>query len=225
MSTPSLDPAVEDMFTREDAETAAYEVDVLGDSYLVLPGVFSPKIRRNSSWYADRIPPLLYGSSFLEIGSGAGVLAVRAARLGYAVVATDIDPAAVENTGQNAARHGVRVDARLGSVYDPLHPDERFDSIFWNHPWMLSEGPVNARHAVSYDQGYTGVGRFIREGKEHLASGGQLLVGTGSLARTDLIEDWAREAGFGIEVCAREVQPLVVGGEKMVEFMVYRLSA
>jgi ribosomal protein L11 methyltransferase len=48
-------------------------------------------------------------SAVADIGSGSGVLAVAAARLGAAlVVAVDIDPEAVRATAENADRNGVR---------------------------------------------------------------------------------------------------------------------
>jgi ribosomal protein L11 methyltransferase len=48
--------------------------------------------------------------SLLDVGCGSGVLAIGAARLGYApVTALDNDPNAVEATAENAARNGVEV--------------------------------------------------------------------------------------------------------------------
>jgi ribosomal protein L11 methyltransferase len=50
---------------------------------------------------------------FLDLGCGSGVLAIAAARLGFApVLALDNDPAAVEATRANAATNGVEVDVR-----------------------------------------------------------------------------------------------------------------
>lgn len=212
------------MFAAEADEPAAYDVEVLGDAYVVLPGVFSPRVRRNSAWFAEKVPPLLAGKSFLEIGAGAGVLAVRAAKLGLEVVATDIDPQAVRNVGLNARRHAVAVDAREGSVFDPIGEDERFDTIFWNHPWICADEEVGPDRRASYDQGYQSLAEFIGQAADHLHPGGSVLLGTGSLARLDLIMKLAREAGYGAKLLMQERHPLQVGGADMADFMIYRLT-
>jgi ribosomal protein L11 methyltransferase len=51
--------------------------------------------------------------SFLDLGCGSGVLAIAAARLGWApVLALDIDRAAVDATRENAERNAVEVEVR-----------------------------------------------------------------------------------------------------------------
>jgi ribosomal protein L11 methyltransferase len=51
------------------------------------------------------------GCSFADLGCGSGVLAIAAARLGFApVVAVDNEVAALEATRANAAANGVRLD-------------------------------------------------------------------------------------------------------------------
>jgi ribosomal protein L11 methyltransferase len=64
---------------------------------------------------------LVAGDEVLDVGTGSGVLAVAAARLGASVVvATDIDPAAVAATTANAARNGVagRIDVSTRALAD-----------------------------------------------------------------------------------------------------------
>jgi len=52
--------------------------------------------------------------ALLDVGCGSGVLAIAAARLGFApVVAADVADAAVAATGENAAANGVALDVRL----------------------------------------------------------------------------------------------------------------
>jgi ribosomal protein L11 methyltransferase len=60
--------------------------------------------------------------SLLDVGCGSGVIAIAAARLGFApVVAVDVDPLAVEATRANAAANRVEVEALLAdATSDPL---------------------------------------------------------------------------------------------------------
>ncbi|HWM13477.1 MAG TPA: 50S ribosomal protein L11 methyltransferase [Gaiellaceae bacterium] len=63
-------------------------------------------------------------SGLVDLGCGSGVLAVAAARLGFApVLALDDDEAAVEATRANAAANGVEVEARLADVFTEPLPD------------------------------------------------------------------------------------------------------
>jgi ribosomal protein L11 methyltransferase len=60
--------------------------------------------------------------SFLDVGCGSGVLAIAAARLGFApVVALDVDEAAVDATRRNAKANGVDLDVE--------HADATSDSL------------------------------------------------------------------------------------------------
>jgi len=60
--------------------------------------------------------------SLLDVGCGSGVLAIAAARLGFApVLALDHDPAALEATQRNAEANGVELDARqVDALNEPL---------------------------------------------------------------------------------------------------------
>ena len=60
--------------------------------------------------------------SLLDVGCGSGVLAIAAARLGFApVLAVDHDPPALEATRRNAAANGVELDVRqVDALSEPL---------------------------------------------------------------------------------------------------------
>ena len=61
--------------------------------------------------------------SLLDVGSGSGVLAIAACKLGFdPVVAIDIDEAAVEATRRNAAANGVDVEATLFDAASGILP-------------------------------------------------------------------------------------------------------
>jgi len=61
--------------------------------------------------------------SLLDVGCGSGVLAIAAAKLGFApVYALDHDPPAVEATRRNAAANGVSVEVRLADAFETSLP-------------------------------------------------------------------------------------------------------
>jgi ribosomal protein L11 methyltransferase len=63
-------------------------------------------------------------TSVVDVGCGSGVLAVAAAKLGFApVVALDEDEAAAEAAHANAAANGVDVDVRLADALEGPLPD------------------------------------------------------------------------------------------------------
>jgi ribosomal protein L11 methyltransferase len=73
----------------------------------------------------------LAGRSVLDVGTGTGVLAIAASRLGAAAVtACDTDPLAVEATRENAERNGVAVTVAEGSLEKV--PDGVYDAVVAN---------------------------------------------------------------------------------------------
>jgi hypothetical protein len=74
----------------------------------------------------------------LDIGTGCGVQALIAARHSDDVVATDVNPRALEYGRLGAALNGFdNIDWRNGSLFDPVR-GERFDSLFCNAPFVVS---------------------------------------------------------------------------------------
>jgi ribosomal protein L11 methyltransferase len=64
----------------------------------------------------------LQRGSLLDVGCGSGVLAIAAARLGFApVIAVDHDSAALDATARNASANGVELELRLAdALVEPL---------------------------------------------------------------------------------------------------------
>lgn len=180
----------------------------------LLPGVFAPTYCVSTGFFTESLP-FPVGGSFLEVGCGAGVTAVSAAAKRCArVVATDISEAAVENTRLNAARHGLsdRIELYRGDMFDGLGPEDRFDLIFWNSPFIdpgTDDGPSarpvhddmreQLRQAV-FDPGYRAHRRYFTEAGARLTAGGRLLLGFSSLGDHDMLRRLAADAGYRISV-------------------------
>ena len=78
----------------------------------------------------------------LDIGTGNGAQALQLARHANEVVATDINPRALELASTTFRLNGCdNVDLRQGSFFEPV-AGERFDVIATNPPWVVSPDSV-----------------------------------------------------------------------------------
>jgi release factor glutamine methyltransferase len=121
------------------------------------------------------------GERVLEIGTGIGLAAVRAARAGARVIATDVVEAAVRCARENAALNGVadRVEVRLGDGFDPVRGLE-FDLICTSPPQMPTppdreRGDAMAAADNGGRDGWSLLDRVITEAPAYLRPGGRLV--------------------------------------------------
>lgn len=181
-----------------------------GHDFLVYPGVFSPLQFRSTRIFTRNLP-FVPGRSFLEIGSGAGVTAVTAALRGCRpVVATDISAAAVENTRANARAHRVDhvLSVRQGDLFDVIEPGELFDTVYWNSNFVFVAADYRYPddwHRAFFDAGYQCHARFLRDAPRHVAPGGSILLGFGTLGNETSLHTLCETYGYGVEVLASEV--------------------
>jgi D-alanine-D-alanine ligase len=96
------------------------------------------------------------GEEVLDLGCGSGLLSIAMAKFGARrVVATDLDPRALQATKQNARRNGVedRIELRSGSWYEALKegssqagPINRFDVIVATPPQTPGRQPFGPKY-------------------------------------------------------------------------------
>lgn len=152
------------------------------------------------------------GERVLEMGCGAGLAAILAAKAGCRVVATDVVPEAVECARGNALLNGVgdRVEVRLGDCYDPV-AGLTFDLICTNPPQMPTppgrdrEGPVAAADNGGVD-GWEILDRAIQGAPAHLAPRGRLIFTIFSFLGQKAAMAKLEAAGLTPRVIGREVQ-------------------
>jgi release factor glutamine methyltransferase len=181
---------------------------------VTLPGVFRPI---SDTWLlADALDrePLPPGARVLDLCSGSGALAVRAALGGpdRDVTAVDVSRRAVLTIRLNAALNGVRVRAVRGDLLDAV-ADERFDAIVSNPPYVpapTDELPTSGPERA-WDAGRDGralLDRICADAAAHLRPDGVLLVVHSSLLGLAATAETLLAAGLEVDVAARETGPL-----------------
>lgn len=108
----------------------------------------------------------------LDLGTGNGIQALLAASHCDEVVATDINPRAVELARANAERNGIaNVDVRCGDLFEPVR-GEQFDLVVANPPFVVSpDTELQFR-----DGGPHLCARLFSGLADHLADGGLAIV-------------------------------------------------
>jgi hypothetical protein len=87
------------------------------------------------------LPARVAGLTALDVGCGAGIVALGLARAGAHVVGSDVDARAVEQARWNAAINGLAADFAVADLFGDAG-DRRWDLVTFNAP--LSRAPLAA---------------------------------------------------------------------------------
>lgn len=140
----------------------------------VLPEVYNPS---DDSYLLVDVTEVSPGQSFLEVGSGTGILAIHAAKKGAKVTACDINPRAVECTRRNAAKNNVRIQVITSDLFGGIQGE--FDAIAFNPPYLPGKAASTAWIEKAWTGGEEGgevATRFLEEAWRHLAPGGAVYL-------------------------------------------------
>ena len=145
----------------------------------VSESVYEP--REDSFLLADNLK-VKKGESVLEIGTGSGILAILAAKMGGRVTAVDINDEAIECAAGNAERNNVwGIKFLVGNLFAPVK-DEKFDLIIFNPPYLPKEEKYTEKKIdLSYNSSET-LERFLKEYKKHLNKNGRALIINSSIS-------------------------------------------
>lgn len=174
----------------------------------VLPGVHEPSV--DTLLLAAQIPQA-GASRAIDLGCGAGFLTLALQKTGWRhVVATDVQPEAVELTRDNLRRNQIEHGVSY-CVGDMLSSFQRatFDLIVCNPPSRPSTNPdglpVWSRSGID---GTAFIRRLLYEARDHLAPGGQMVVSHSSLISLLATRATLQKYGYsGSTTIARMVVP------------------
>jgi len=217
---------VREVFKQIKTHKTPYNVEIDGIEFTVLPNVFSPKYFTDSSWFAKEVPNIVGNKKLLEIGTGMGLIAVFAALNGAQVVATDINPAAAKNAELNFKKLKLDIPVYEGDMYDCVPKDEKFDFIFWNHPFNKGEDPdEDILFQAGFDYQYKSLEKYIKGAHEYLKKDGKLLLGTGNFADLNEIERLANKYGYEMVLLKQIKKLLAVESFVDNKYCIYELRS
>ena len=173
-----------------------------GRTFRVSPSVLVPRPETEHLVILARLRYATGGETpraICDVGTGSGILAITLA-LEWpqaAVVAIDSSPDALAIARENALAHGVaeRIDFRTGDVLDALAPDERFDLLAANLPYVRtgdlapSPDPTSFEPRLALDGGPDGLDvyrRFLARAPDALSVDGVALMEAGPDTTTEL---------------------------------------
>ena len=146
------------------------------------------------------------GLRVLDLGTGSGVLAILASKLGARnVVATDISDRAIKIAKRNAEINGVEIDFRVGDLFNPVR-GELFDLIICNPP--MTPSPIQLRRFTwGGVDGRLILDRIIDEAPSHLRRNGRLILPVISLVGIGRTYQALLERGFIPKILDYRVHP------------------
>lgn len=142
----------------------------------------------------------LQGASVLEIGTGSGLISLCCLQAGAAkVVATDLNPTAVENALFNASEMGFsdrfearRVPRRAPEAWTVIEPGATFDLIISNPPWE-NDKPVSVDEFALYDPDFQLLESLVSGASTHLRPNGRMWLAYGCVSAIRRIQQVAAE--------------------------------
>jgi methylase of polypeptide subunit release factors len=208
--------------TQKDIEKITHN----GISISIFPNVFSPKYFTDSFWFAEEVTKIVGTKTFLEVGSGTGVVSLFAAIKGAKVTCLDINPDAVRNTEFNLQQHGLNAECFQSDLFQAIKPDSRYDFIFWNHPFFEADEVVDdILLRAGFDYKYQGLERYLQDAFKFLSTNGKLLLGTGDAARLERFYEICERLKLNPKLLTTVVMPVNPGSTLMNDYRIYEIKA
>jgi release factor glutamine methyltransferase len=159
------------------------------------PGLFFSTIALDDELSATEVA----GRTVLDVGTGSGFLALRAARRGGRVTAVDVNPAAVGAARANAVATGLdgTVEVVESDLFDALG-GRRFDVVVANPPYFPSDPRTPADRAFHAGADFDWFRRFFAGLGDHVRPGSSVLMVLGGHCDLTAIGAVAAASGWAL---------------------------
>jgi len=138
--------------------------------------VYTP--REDSFLLRARIRRLdLDGKKVLDMGTGSGVIAMEAAKNGADVVATDINPEAIEYAREEVWKEQLEdnVDFVESDLFENI--EAKFDFILFNPPYLPGEEGIGDEEIWrGGEKGIEATRHFMESAQNYLSENGRVIV-------------------------------------------------
>ncbi len=144
----------------------------------------------------------------LDIGTGIGIFAIIASRLGAEkVFATDISLKALKNAKENIIYNKVfNIELIHGSIYDPFNKKKIFDLIVCNPPMTPSPKPVSIYTWGGFN-GRKILDEVIKNAENYLRKNGRLIIPTISVCDIEKTKSMIESLNFSLRIIAEDFFP------------------
>lgn len=148
-------------------------------------------------------------SRVLEIGTGTGIIAIIAAKRASKVIATDINPHAIDCAVKNIITNKTyNVELRKGNLFEPVE-GEKFDLILFNTPYLPSSTDEKSDDELdaAWNGGLDGrevIDRFLEEVTDYLNPDGKVQMVQSSLSDNKKTLKKFEDLGFKASITACE---------------------
>lgn len=180
-------------------------IEYSGMEFLTCENVYEPA--EDTFLLADNLK-IEVSDSVLEIGTGTGIIAIKASIIADKVVAVDINQYAVDCAQKNAELNGMHLDVRQGDLFEPVE-HEKFDLILFNTPYLPTETEelIGDELEAAWNGGREGrnvIDRFLDQTQEHLKPNSTVQLVQSSLSNIDKTLQRLNTMGFVASVTASE---------------------
>lgn len=208
---------------REPLQYILGSQEFMGLDFAVTPAVLIPR-HDTEVLVTEAVKRAGNDSHILDIGVGSGCISISLAKALPQASVTGVDTSAdaLAVARQNSETHGVTLDLRLGSLFEPVQ-GMHFDLIVSNPPYIptddlktLQPEVQNFEPVGALDGGGDGLDfyrRIVAAAPDYLSAGGWLLFEVG-IGQADQVQQLFMERGFSEIFSAADTNAIdrVVGG-------------